>query len=184
MVERDASKEFLTGLADLQFDVLLVDFIDDRFKLIVVDEDRGLTDSNEFRRANVNLQKLDHRKFSCEGHNYRRYWQQGWKDLLRRLDDLRRRDSILINKVFWASDDDEGNPLPNRTEIAAANKYLSWAYEQAARDLCERHFIVYEPAALTACTGHKWGRSPFHYIPRFDAACLEAVRQFHRTRTD
>src|SRR5262245_36139340 len=47
MVERDIRKDFLNNLADLRFDLLLIDLIDERFNLYVKQQGRVCTLSNE-----------------------------------------------------------------------------------------------------------------------------------------
>jgi len=101
MVERDISKIFLDELGSYDFDILLVDFIDDRFNLLLLPEGRGITDSNEFRTAKIQFNQSEPKRLSFSDDSYRSLWLNGWTSLLESLKRVDKLDNLLINKVFW-----------------------------------------------------------------------------------
>ncbi|OYU36913.1 MAG: hypothetical protein CFE35_00500 [Novosphingobium sp. PASSN1] len=175
MVDRDLRKKFLPAVKSLEYDVLLVDFIDDRFKLIVTNRGQGITDSTAFRELTFDLATLRFKKLSNRDDLFRDHWKKGWQDFLATAGECGATRKILINRVYWSASDDEGNPFPDQQAITDANAYLDWVYDQIAQDLPTEQFLEYPRAGFIGKCQHQWGRSPFHYVDAVEEHCLRGV---------
>lgn len=179
MVDRDLQKIFFKDIHLLDFDILLIDFIDDRLNLILTDDGYGVTDSPEFKKSEINLNNLPHRILSCNHDLYKHHWQQGWKQFLHTLESIKKVKSLLINTVFYSNKDDRGEKLPHQNHINLSNSYLSWAYEQVSADLPKTQFLQYEDIEFISKSDHQWGKAPFHYTSSVEQACLAEIKNFY-----
>lgn len=180
MVNRDLRKTLLPSLESLEYDVLLVDFIDDRFKLIVTNRGQGITDSTAFRELGYDLTQLRFRKFSNRDDQFREHWKKGWRDFLAAAEACGATRQILINRVYWSTTDDAGEPFPDAEGIAEANTYLDWVYDEIAKDLPREQFLEYPRSGFIGKCQHQWGRSPFHYVDAVEEHCLAGVSAHHQ----
>ena len=183
MIEHDFAKDIFQALETMDYDIILLDFIDDRFNLLVLPDGSGMTDSNEFRAAKLNLSEYKPRTVKAFTEEYSALWGHGWACFLDRMKALGRSDRILINKVFWSTRDDQGQPLPNPVYIANANHYLTDVYDRIASDLSAVQFVSYGGLDFVASTSHKWGISPFHYIKIIEDTCLREVKRMYLANT-
>jgi hypothetical protein len=179
MVQRDLDKDFLKALEVLSYDVLLIDFIDDRFSLICLPDDSAFTDSNEFRKAGVNLRGLKLGKIPSFSDEYYAIWELGWEKLKLKLKELDSLKKLLVNGAYWCTKDNKGFDFENRSHINAGNEYLSRVYERLRLDLPKNQFVNYDGVEFVANAEHQWGRSPFHYVEQIETACLASVRRLH-----
>lgn len=179
MVNRDFYKTLLPAMKSLTYDVLLVDFIDDRFKLIVTNRGQGITDSTAFRELGFDLKTIRFRRFSNRDDEFREHWKKGWRDFLSTAEACGVVRKILINRVYWSTIDDAGEPFPDPESIAEANAYLDWAYSVVEQDLPPEQFLEYPRSGFVGKCQHQWGRSPFHYVDAVEEQCLQGISRFH-----
>ena len=174
VVSYDMDKSFWTKLESLSFDLLLLDFIDDRFDVLRTKDGGLLTLSSDYvavagkppRRGRIT-------STSKEKH---RLWLAGWQRLLTELDRLKLRDKVVVNQVGWADRTIAGQALehPAAAKRAALNGMLSWMHDHIELTLPEARWLTYPEALLQADPGHKWGLAPFHYAQGFyDQAILQ-----------
>ncbi|WP_322995284.1 DUF6270 domain-containing protein [Castellaniella sp.] len=178
LVKWDITKEARYRLAKRDYDVLLVDLIDERFDLAQAGLWACCTMSNEFIATGAlsELETISVIKSGSE--QFMQYWQAGWRSLVALLDSRSMRARILVNKVFWRYSTEGGQPFPNVTKarVEKANSTLSKMYEWMAEDLEPRQFITYEEEVMQCADEHEWGLSPFHYTERFYQATLSHLR--------
>ena len=84
VVSYDMDKSFWTKLESLSFDLLLLDFIDDRFDLMRTKDGGLFTLSNEYVSAAG--QPPRRRRIASTSKEKRRLWLAGWQRLLTELD--------------------------------------------------------------------------------------------------
>jgi hypothetical protein len=184
MVQRDVQKSVFERLGRVEFDILLLDFIDDRFNLLVFADGGALTESNELRAAHPQLRPQAACLVEPFSADFEARWEHGWARLWRELGTIGRHEAVLVNPVFWATHQEDGTALPNQPLIAAANRYLAGRYERLARDLPAHQFIAYDRSVFASSSAHRWGPAPFHYTAAVEQACRAGVRRHHRRLLD
>ena len=160
MVERDMKKGFWPRLEQSQAQVLLLDFVDDRFNIRMFNDGRTNTISAEYyrswsRKSEENETEIDrfHPEFTA-------LWDKGMTRLKRTLE--QRKDvRVFVNCVYFIATGDEKLDKFNR--IDETNEYLASVYEKCRNHLSSEALITYPPGVLSLDTEHKWGLAPFHY---------------------
>lgn len=180
MVEADLGKRFRDHLKYCDYDLLLIDLIDERFNLFAFDNGGVCTLSNELLAAGFEAEhELGHIVLSGSDEFYA-LWENAWIRFLSEIDAIGRRHKIVINKVFWAKTTSSGNGFKTHTksQILAANELLGRLYARMARDLEAWQFIEAGSNFLLAAEDHRWGVSPFHYIGGYYRAFLKKMYEF------
>ena len=171
----DFQKQLLLDLKTMEFDILLIDFIDERFALKIDNEGRVVTVSAELQETgSVTLDDSliyvgDEKRFSL--------WHESWNKFINFCDRYSIRDKIRLNCVRWADHMENGESIPNFTKnyIDQNNAFLDRLYKIAAKDIPESHHIHYPEEFLVANSKHRWGISPFHYIDRLYEHTIERL---------
>lgn len=168
MVRRDVSKEFLSdALARTDFDVILIDLIDERFDLVELEPGAVATVSGEFLLTETVTQsdRSGERWIRSGSARHRSLWKAGVDRLFEALGKRGLLHRVIVNKVFWATKFADGSPIPNQdaTATSAANDLLSWMYAELATRVPADQWITFPDSVLLANQGHRWGIAPFHY---------------------
>jgi hypothetical protein len=181
MVARDIQKSFYRdALQAREFDVLLIDLIDERFDLYEIAPDSFVTVSSElFSSGLVTTAQRDSENWIVSGSvRHRRLWAEGMGRLFSELRILGLTDRVVINRVFWAECLQDGSPLPasfSTAVIKQANIHLAWMYEQLERFLAPNKWLCFPDAVLRVNPQHQWGVSPFHYSDEYYRAAINAL---------
>lgn len=174
-VQADMRKDVLATLEVCDCDAILIDFIDQRFKVLSDGKGGLLTLSAEYLRAAPRPNST--RVYSKETEKFKDLWQAGLLKFHRALSSNPRRIRVLINEAYWASDAlNQGFSTHQLEEAAVENDRLMWMY-RSARDLFGEQAlkISYTSEDLVGDPAHKWGLAPFHYVPRFYQHTLESL---------
>ena len=175
MVERDLTKEFFHQISYLDFDLLLIDFIDERFKLCF-DGDSICTVSNELLHSDFNSNDNALSIVNPFTNEYFQHWEAGWSLLIHKLKEFGLLSKVRLNCAFWAESTAEGStfePAFTPKKIEEANAWLNRFYERAKIDLTSDQLVVFDKKLILGNEKHQWGKSPFHYVDQF---YLEALR--------
>lgn len=172
MVQFDMSKEFWTILPTGSARVLLVDLVDDRFRLRRFQNGAAHTISGEYVKAKrywtLNpSETLDYRHPA-----YDELWRMGLERLyheLAKTPDFQ----VLINCVHFIPTAETGINGP--AETAEMNEYLESRYSLFAECFGEEALIKYHPGLLATDPDHKWGVAPYHYVPAVYRYLVDAV---------
>ncbi len=158
MVRRDMDKSFLKEFRSAMADMLLVDFIDERFSLHLLPEG-CLTLSSEYRKA-LGF-SLPHSTMGGFSDKKLELWRRAFDQFL----DFVGTKNILINRAYWTDKTSDESTISHvsQEKIREANSYLSMMYDHATSRLGLSCFIDHDPSDLYCDVGHKWGVSPFHY---------------------
>ena len=178
MVHRDFCKDFFTDIGTLNFDVLLMDFVDDRFGLLEFFDGSAITDSDEFRSAKLKFSDSDCILIPSFSNSFYEKWSTGSKKLWDFLKRTSQENKVLINKVYWAHRDDQNIEFPNGDFINVANSYLDRLYGSLESFIPKRQFICYDGISFVGSTSHMWGRSCFHYTKDIQERCLTEIKRF------
>jgi hypothetical protein len=177
MVERDIRKDFLNDLAGLQFDVLLLDLIDERFNLYVEPEGTACTLSGELVSSGFPNDSYRGSRIDSGSEEFWRLWEAGWVILVSKLRFLGVLDRLRVNQVFWAVRTEDGGKFESiypSWRIGSANEFLARMYRRISADIPSEQFLGFDQELMTGSIAHKWGISPFHYV---DAYYHTAIQQ-------
>lgn len=167
MVRRDMEKSLYELVSTLEFDLLVLDIIDDRFALI--EHSRGLwvTASSEYRRAAQGM--AAGKRIPNGAAQFETQWKLGFKKFLDVLRDIGSLHKLRVNRVFWANRVNDGAEFPGVTSemIEQANIRLARCYGHMDQVLPPSAFFKYEADRFVADASHRWGIAPFHYGPEF-----------------
>ncbi|WPF81714.1 DUF6270 domain-containing protein [Sanguibacter sp. 4.1] len=163
MVTADLDKTLGDDLRAHDFDVLLIDFIDER--LAVAELDGGVvTLSPELSRCGITPDHARRVESGSEDHFSR--FAQGW----RRLTDLVDPRKIFVSRAFWAILEDPAEARRARE----ANAYLERLYDHVS-ETPGLVFIDYPAQLIRADPVHRWGPSPFHFVTEFYEHMIEGI---------
>jgi hypothetical protein len=167
MVRTDLNKELEGLISSSAFDVLLVDFIDERLQLIRSASGYD-TYSPELSRTGF---VADPQSLVEPGSDeYMVAFKTGWKRLL----ELVPAEKIVINRVFWATHDESGRELTEFPTISRNNEILSQLYNYVCSNPSVQ-VIDYGTDEMKADPDHKWGLSPFHFSKNFYRKTIDSL---------
>lgn len=183
MVVRDMSKSFFDDLKTLEFDVLLLDLIDERLDVYEIDPGSVLTLSNEFLASGLitTAERSSIKWIKTDTEQHRALWLKGMERFFATLDDFGLMNRVVVNKVFWADQFENGDPLPTKysaTAIEKANNHLAWMYEQLENFILPSNWMNFSRNVLKADRQHRWGVSPFHYSDEYYRAAITALNVY------
>ena len=173
MVLRDFEKRYFNTIDKTQFDYLVIDFIDERCRLLQLNSKEVFTFSNELNLTKFISSLSNKGRFiSPNTDSYFELWKKGWDNFIELSKELGVFDKVIVNKLYWAKKDENGNEISNYTPyssllIDTTNKYLSKLYAHCAKDLSSNKFLSYNDKDFIASSSHVWGPSPFHYVDNF-----------------
>ncbi|MFC3073660.1 DUF6270 domain-containing protein [Shinella pollutisoli] len=176
IVRADMEKALWDMIRGNAFDLLLMDFIDDRFNLLL-DKDGSIhTLSNEYASGLRKVEGDWDRERVIPSYSNQKWelWKQGWAKLLDVMSDTGNIGKLVVNQVWYASRDSSGNVLP-KAPFEVENGYLRKQYDHILETRPDVRFLTYEPVTLVADTEHKWGISPFHYVPALYEATIRQI---------
>jgi Family of unknown function (DUF6270) len=178
MVERDIRKDFLNDLAGFQFDVLLLDLIDERFNLYLEPQGKVCTLSSELLSSGFPGDSDGGSMISTGSEEFWRLWEAGWLVLVNKLRVLRVLDRLLINQVFWGTRTENGGnfePHYPVRYIDTANQFLDRMYRRISGDIPYEQFLRFDYRLMTGSITHTWGISPFHYVDGYYHSAIQQL---------
>ncbi|MCX7565304.1 DUF6270 domain-containing protein [Sulfitobacter sp. F26169L] len=160
MVHRDMTKYFWDALPDYRSGVLLIDLIDDRFRLDIFPDHSAHTRSAEYSRARRVWPTAPRQTLAHTSSAYRTLWDQIAARLASEVvkhGGLK----VLVNCVYYtptlAPEVDKSHKNDDM------NTYLARSYRQLGAVFGSDALITYPEGTLATDTDHKWGAAPFHY---------------------
>ena len=163
MVKADHDKSLLSALRTADYDILLIDLIDERFHLLRQPGGTLVTLSNEY--VSVAERPFRGAVIPSGSPEHVRLWRKGLERMADALAAAGRMGKVRINAVYWAERDVEGKPvagfLPEQT--AQANAFLRDRYKDLEAVFGPAAFLRYAPEMLVSDRLHRWGVSAFHF---------------------
>lgn len=162
MVLADMDKSARKSISRSDVDLLLLDFIDERFALHAINGGYR-TISSEYKKAcNGRYKGGVVRAFTEEK---LALWKPSFDSLVTTVGVT----PLRINRVFWRARLAENAVMDGVTEddVERANAHLTAMYDYAAKVCGDHCFIDYDPALFFCDADHKWGIAPFHYNEAF-----------------
>jgi len=167
-VERETTKDlYRNGTERIEADAILIDLIDERFDIYEAAPGALITASVELHESGffTDKDRNGDQWVRSGSERHRELWQRGVERLFAKLKAYGLDQRVIVNKVFWADQFEDGTPLPNDNakKRRLANEHLSWMYSELERYVPARHWIVADAQHLRANSQHRWGVAPFHY---------------------
>lgn len=166
MVLADMEKTVLKDVLNKNYDILLIDLIDERFDLSIYKKSIH-TISSEYKKGlySPNNYKIVGRY----SENKTAYWKEGFDKLIAILKSNNTLDKLVINKVYWTETSNSEVTFEQYSyqQIEESNNYLNIMYEYIKNHYPEIKFIEHSDNELIADVEHKWGHAPFHYVNAF-----------------
>lgn len=168
ILEFNFDKKLPELLSSAEFNVLLIDLLDERFPISPV-EDSYVTKSPELRRLGFEGPSEGEVLPGSPKH------LEMCKTGIERLIGLVSPQKVIVNRLFWATHDSGGNLLPQKEEIARQNEFLSQLYSLFAQYDGIR-FIDYPEGTLLSEQVHKWGPTPYRFGSTVHHHLLDSLR--------
>ena len=177
MVESDFRNDFIKTAKSTGYDLLLIDFLVDRFHLAEIDR-KLVTRSVEFVRSGIKPSKVIN-TFSDE---FLEHWYEGVSNFLGIMNETGALETIRVNKVYWAdtaTKPEDTLEMKNKWSIENQNEKLDVMYSYIEKLLPKKCMIEVPKSVLIANSDHKWGFSPFHYIDDYYYTMLDLLKDSH-----
>lgn len=158
-VLNDLEKRMEKILSTTSYDIILLDFLDERFNLAALDNGAIITITNELRKAQIDESGFDIIKSTTDRHFD--LWKTGLATFAKLVDPKK----VFINRVYWSAGANDGSRFDEKY-ISGNNKFLEKLYRHAANNYAF-NFIEYDKSVFTSDAAHKWDKSPWHYIHQY-----------------
>jgi hypothetical protein len=185
----DLQKTAIARLVAFRPTHLIFDFIDERFDLLAIDG-AIVTHSYELEvsgylkaKALAKRREIPRLSDACE---------RLWRDAAAQMAALVRATplgeaQLVLHSARWAERSQKGplpapEILPRRATSTAAHNALLASYEQTFEALMPPLARVAAPEHRVADDAHRWGLSPFHYVPDYYEAIWEQLAALGVTR--
>lgn len=176
LVGYDLEKSATSMLNANEFDVLLIDFIDERFDLFSFANGSLCTLSSELLNSGFQPPTEEGRIIKSGSDEFYELWEAGWRSFVEAIKRKNLMQRIRLNKVFWGKKIEDGSSFPNCAAIDAANAFLARLYKRAEMDLHPEQVMQFRDELMVGAKNHRWGISPFHYV---DAYYQEALNHIY-----
>lgn len=177
MVLRDMDKSLFTTIQHSNFDLILLDLIDDRFDIVLRDGG-ALTLSEEYMGG---AEPADISGCRLPNTNPKRHelWRQGLSKFLHEIKARGWENRLVVNRSFWALHQQDGQPIARyrRNELRRQNLILTKFYGEIAAAMPQAAWLTYPTEILVADRGHKWGEAPFHFVQQVYESGISQLRQ-------
>lgn len=165
MVLWDLNKQFLTKLSEFKPDVIILDFIDERFDLIEY-ENGFYVRSNYLVNSGILDRMPDYkiiRRQNCD-----ELWKNACRILARELLSVTK--NIVLHQSHWATSyrHPDSNEIidftPEEAKIAIINnRILDTYYQILQEEIPSLTCLKYESGLLYSDYAHQWGKDYFHF---------------------
>lgn len=156
MIECDFKKTLFEDIKNSEFDIFIIDLIDERFDIVKVD-DSYVTRSSEFVAAGLeNIGEKINKSLPD--------WERECSEFVNRLLSIIPVKNIIIHEAYWAKkyvENGEIKEFPNPNYIDTNNSLLK-EYYSVLKKLIPTSVVKFE-GDLLGDSSHVWGLSPFHY---------------------
>lgn len=178
IVKGDMSKEILKELDKGDFDILLLDFIDERFNIFSLDN-TILTLSNEAINTGVTQKYPNYTLIKSGSDEFMKLWQEGWNKFVATMKDSGQLHKVILNKVYWSQEtlsNENYEPIYTNEKIDHMNNYLDRLYTIAEKSILAENIMSFEKDLMLGSDKHQWGKSPFHYVDKYYQAALNFLQ--------
>ena len=178
MVTNDFNNTTLKTILGDGFDKVIIDLIDERFHLAVIDS-KVVTRSTEFLTSGINVKS----SINTFSDRFFELWCQGFDKFIETYKENHRLDDLIVNQVYWATHTSDEKVLDQDDFppdlISNHNLKLDRMYSYMSRVIPTENFLKFNNELLEVDQDHKWGISPFHYIDKYYYTMLSMLKDGH-----
>lgn len=167
MISNDLDKSTLQLIRSVPHDILLIDFIDERFNLALAG-DTLFSLSGELEGSGFGIGQRA--VVAPESETFLSLWMAGISRLLASVDQRK----VVVNRIYWAERFPDGKPSASRGWVRRNNALLQRLYDTVDRYWSLKH-IDYPPGVLIADPNHRWGVAPYHFAAPFHRHAVEEL---------
>lgn len=176
MLEDDHNRNLFQYILEKNFDLFIMDFIDERGGLININNLGYVTNLAELKSSGVTDTADSIEIIEPYSNYHKRLFFAGFNRIYNELKKINKENSCIINKVFWATRNEKDEYVtPTIDHIIKANDFLEDIYSHISKHYPKIQFIEYSNKNIIANSNHKWGMSPFHYVDGFYLETLERI---------
>lgn len=168
MLVNDLDKGTLPAMAQTPHDVVLIDFIDERFDLIAAG-DSLFSFSGELKRAG--FEPGERVMIAPDSEEFLARWVTGFERFLNAVDPA----TVVLNKAYWAERFLDGSDVSSLRWIRTNNAFLQQLY-YAIEARWMLRTIQYPEDVVLADPDHRWGKAPYHYAQPFYEHTIHSLR--------
>lgn len=169
MLVNDLDKTTTSLISSTPHDILLLDFVDERFNLLLSGR-TVFSYSGELEKSGVEVG--DRGVVAPDSEAFLSLWLAGFSRLLSDVDPAK----VVLNRVYWAERFPDGSDASSRGWIHRSNAVLQRLYDAVDQYWALRR-IDYPREIVVADPLHKWGVAPYHYTSEFYAHTIAALDQ-------
>lgn len=173
VIHTDFQKNVFKQIESRDFDLLVIDLIDDRFDLMSV-AGSYVTCSDEFiklnaiKAAGVDMERIDRLSLLAK-----ELYEKAIKVFSKRLLDVCKDKKLVIHRAMYSYQYIDKDGLlqsfidEKLKRYKRYNDMLSSAYDLLAAQLPFAEILEVEPEFQIGDANHRWGLSPFHYVTEY-----------------
>lgn len=176
MAVNDLDKTTLSTLVTTPYDVLLIDFVDERFKLVTSGE-TFFSFSGELQKSGLDVSSRT--LIEPQSEEFFALWVTGLARLLSSVDKAK----VVLNRVYWAEHFPDGTDVSSIGWIRRSNAQLERLYDAVEKQF-RLSWIDYPPELVVADPHHRWGVAPYHYVEEFYKHALAELDSFINGSTE
>lgn len=165
MVLRDVEKHLKSALTETDYDILLIDLIDERFDLQCFDASGVITRSSESLVTQRDTPLPPFRLVKSGSDEFLKLWTNAWYRLLSTLAAAGQLSKLVLHKTLWDTRFTQAENPPaaySTSVIAHANTTLERLYEIAAMTIPAGN-IIDMTDSVEYSDENQWGPAPFHF---------------------
>lgn len=168
MVYNDINKLTIKQLKQNKSDIIIMDFIDERLRLIKTNDNRYVTYSSEYKKSKYLRDKIKG-KLILEEERIE-LWKKSISEFFYELNKFVEFKKIYINECYYCKEylsknDGKKNFLIN-IEIDKSNEILKEYYNYIKIKYPDIRFLAWGDGYI-ADESHRWGLSTYHYEERY-----------------
>ena len=151
------------------YDLIIIDLIDERFDVYKSNNGSIITLSNEFYKTGFRPSLNQGEIIKSGSDHFLCLWAVAWSNFISIIKQRNLINRLLINRVYWSNKTENLQKYIDFDEylIEKNNLFLDKLYNIIANDISFNQFITYDMSLLRGSENHKWGISPFHFIDEF-----------------
>lgn len=178
MVEFELSRQMKSSVGLLEFDYLLLDFIDERHDILEISPDSYVTLTTEFMDSGYMERNplMKNKIVKCGSVRFKLLWLEALSKYMELADVFDFKRKLVLNRAMWATLMDTGEVIPGTSSIYTLynNNLLEWMYHMIDPYLSEHQVISAPPSYILTTRNHRWGPAPFHFVAEYyDYFCIE-----------